>query len=260
VVKRLSGFTLRKIHQQSPENPGTNVPRKEKCMEKVCEQCAQSRPLQLFRRFAGRKKIMRSVCNVCDPPRTLKQMTKRQRAGEVAHGRVNWLIVAAMERQEHDAYRNSQAGTSLLTQRRLRREAWAEAILTPLQKELTWAESMRDRYTHQLSLWEHPRPGIRERFPLHPDYGRPWLAFFIYYAEVLRRMLDGARAEYARAAIAPHPDTGLRPRNPTPEQADPCTYVFAHEIGRLRRLYAVCQPIPGRRTSRSPWLHSWEKK
>ena len=97
-------------------------------MEKVCEQCAQSRPLQLFRRFAGRKKIMRSVCNVCDPPRTLKQMTKRQRAGEVAHGRVNWLIVAAMERQEHDAYRNSQAGTSLLTQRRLRREGQGKPV------------------------------------------------------------------------------------------------------------------------------------
>lgn len=229
-------------------------------MEKVCAQCAQSRPLQLFRRFSGRKKIQRSVCNVCDPPRTLKQMTKKQRANEVAHGRVNWLIVAAMERQERDEFRGKQATTALLTQRRLGREAWAEAILTPLQKELTWAESMRDRYTHQLALWEHPRPGIRERFPLHPDYGRPWLAFFTYYAEVLQRMLDGARAEYARAELTIDPDTGMRRRRPTPEQADPCTYVLAHEIGRLRRLYAVCQPIPGRRTSRSPWLHSWEKK
>lgn len=225
-------------------------------MEKICTQCEKSRPLQLFRRFSGRKKIMRTLCNVCDPPRTLKQMTPRQRQNEIAWGRAHPLVVTSMAALERaKLYGVQVSGRSARIQAGLRRRAWEEVILGPLQREIAWAQELHARYTHQVSLWDAPGP--RQGGGLHPDLAAPWLAFTGAYALLLQRMLADARAELARAELAPDPHTGLRARNPTPAQADPCTYALAFEIGRLRRLYVACQPIPGRRAPRSPWLLSW---
>lgn len=225
-------------------------------MQKICTQCEKSRPLRLFRRFSGRKKILRTICNVCDPPRTLRQMTPAQRVQEVHYGRANPLVVSSMAALERaQRYGIEVSGRSTRVQAGLRRRAWEEAILGPLQKEITWAEELDARYGHQMALWADPGP--RQGGGLHPDLAAPWRAFTQAYAHLLRRMLGDARAELARVELTPDPRTGLRPRNPTPEQADPCTYALAHEIGRLRRLYAACQPIPGRRAPRSPWLLSW---
>lgn len=236
-------------------------------MQKICTQCEKSRPLQLFRRFSGRKKILRTICNVCDPPRTLRQMTPAQRVQEVHYGRANPLVVSSMAALERaQRYGIEVSGRSTRVQAGLRRRAWEAAILGPLQKEIAWAEELDARYGHQVSLWDTggraERAGPRQGGGLHPDLAAPWRAFTQAYAHLLRRMLGDARAELARVALGtseltPDPRTGLRPRNPTPEQADPCTYALAHEIGRLRRLYAACQPIPGRRAPRSPWLLSW---
>lgn len=249
-------------------------------MQKICTQCEKSRPLQLFRRFSGRKKILRTICNVCDPPRTLRQMTPAQRVQEVHYGRANPLVVSSMAALERaQRYGFEVSGRSTRVQAGLRRRAWEAAILGPLQKEIYWAEELDARYGHQVSLWDTggraERAGPRQGGGLHPDLAAPWRAFAQAYAPLLRRMLGDARAELARVALGTseltprfqrgaaqqptglRPGRGPRPRNPTPEQADPCTYILAHEIGRLRRLYAACQPIPGRRAPRSPWLLSW---
>lgn len=220
-------------------------------MQKKCAQCGVSRPLQLFRRFSGRKKIMRSVCRVCDPPLTLIQMTPAQRKKEVEHGRANALVVssmAALERAQRMGVEFTAHG--LRVQAGLRRRAWDEALLRRLQREIIWADGLHDAYSLQAERWS-----TGTQAGLHPEFAAPWLAFLGAYAVLLRRVLHDARAALAHINRQPPP----RPRLPTPEQANPHTYVFVHEVAHLRRLYGACRPIPGRRALRTPWVLEWEE-
>lgn len=203
--------------------------------QRECPLCREHRPLVDFRRMAGSKRVLHRICNVCDPEKKLSEMTpaQRLRAMENKYPRALAHIVERMNERDQAAAR---AGQSLAAARRhqsIRSKAWHEALLTPLSRELAWAQD-----------------ALRSAQGADSRYG--WAAFFEGYVSVLkdaqRQALQQLKARQHRVAA---------PVLPPPEDVDIHTYVFPESIAALRKAYAVCKPIPGRRMYRDPWCLSW---
>jgi hypothetical protein len=203
-----------------------------------CPRCKQEKRLYLFRRWRGTKRILHDTCNACDPEKRLSEMTadERLRAADADRPGVRLLVVQQMNQRERDHVRFSVRPERAMQQRRkARRAAWNAAITQRVRDEMEWAARCQR---------------TAEGYP--PEYGPAWVAFFQTYTETLRSLLDTLNAKVYLSGT---------PIKPTMEDCDPAKHPLprsaAPDLITLRRLYAACTPMPGRRLFRDPWCLTW---
>lgn len=200
-------------------------------MTKTCPGCSAALPLTLFRRWRGDKIATHSVCNRCAPPRTLSQMTSKQRLNAMARGlprATPTLVMQMNERERTQRYRVVAAKHKYKHHQTLRRQAWNAAITDAIRKELRWARKVNGT-----------RCPINSGESFSPS-------FFSEYSTLLKRMVD---------ILSLKPLIKGAPLKPTMEEANPLTYIPTHTRIHLLALYSQEKPI----TRRAPAILAWCK-
>lgn len=194
-----------------------------------CPSCGHSRALRLFRRWAptpvGDKRLLHEVCNYCDTTSpNPADMTRAQRERAVESGRVHPAQAALLAHTEAQHRRLAASRRQVKVNKSKRLLAWAP-VLRLLRKERAWA-----------TLHARDAPTL------------VWEDFFHAYAIVIGSAygLAHARATARYGALTPTPDE-LRPGH----------WLDAASVRSLRRLFAVCAPVRGRRMYRDPAVFEW---
>lgn len=210
---------------------------------KVCARCGHARPLIEFRRFSRGKVRERPDCNVCSPPKTLAQMSEkeRHRALLTTHRTTSPAFIERLNRNAK-ARKAERLSVKIRSHKAKERERnWCDAILKQARVEVKWAGACLLRYR---KVMDGVGVEVGEKSPR-----APYVAFFAAYTAHLKRMVGEIEDAMRRS-------TALRP---TPEQSSPLTYTDYTTKQTLRALYAQCLPIPGARTAREPWLLYWRE-
>lgn len=206
-----------------------------------CVLCSRDLPVRFFRRWWGGKLRLQDSCNACHPPKTYKEMTKRERinARSTSHNRVSAVYLDAIDRREREHFKNSvMPDRTYAAHSRTRRENWGKGLLNAARQEFKWA------YNHALRYREMVAGKGQTEYA-------PYAAFFSYYTEVLRKIRDNATIKSKLRGT---------PIKPSINDLNPTTYITEQEHAKLRYLFAQCTPIPGRRNAaRSPWFISWQQ-
>lgn len=200
----------------------------------TCPVCQRTQPLRQFRRIRRGKSRLHTLCNTCDPPKTLKQMTKRERLNALAttHKHISptyVLSISDREKAHHDA--SVRPAKALRQWARARRVGWDEAVLKKMKKELHWARKAMQRYARNQEKY-----GERIKF-----LGKYWTTL-----------------KYIREQMEVESKRFNTPTIPTPDQANPRTYITKEEYHDLKTNYAVQYLIPGAYPAREPWFLSWQ--
>jgi len=207
----------------------------------TCPVCQRTQPLRQFRRVHRGKSRLCHVCNTCDPPKTIKRMTKRERLNAIAttHKHISAAYILGIsdrEKAHHDA--SVRPAKALRQWAKARRDGWNEAVLKQMKLEMHWVRQAIQRYARNQN-----------------KYG-PRITFLAQYWTALRNIREQMEVESKRFNT---------PTKPTPEQANPRTYITKEEYSELRRSYAdkyhtTNTEIPGTRfaPAREPWLLSWQ--
>lgn len=205
-----------------------------------CTLCSRDLPLRLFRRWSRLKLRLEDSCNACCPPKPYKEMTKRERinARSTSHTRVSPAYLDAIDRREREHFKNSVLpDRAYAAHARTRRENWNAALLNAVRDEFAWASNT---YLRHRSMVDKNKA----------EY-QPYVAFYKYYASLLKHIRDTAT-----------PKSKLKgtPIKPTMEDANPLTYITPEELTRLKYLYTQCTPIHGKRSAaRDPWFLFWQQ-
>lgn len=202
-----------------------------------CPQCGVDKRLVSFRRFAqigagaGMKRVLHDTCNDCEPEPNLSEMTpaQRERAVEADNPKARALVVEVMNDKERAELAGMRTRQRIQYHAKQRRAAWREAIGRQISDELEWA-----------------RRGLASARRAEDS---AWADFFEAYCQVLRA---------AQERVATEANKRFTRVKPTPEQARPEAWIDASTRASLRRLYAQCRPISGRRMYRDPWCLEWE--
>lgn len=194
-------------------------------MKKTCPGCSAALPPALFRRWRGDKIATHSVCNRCAPPRTLSQMTPKQRLNAMARsqrGATPTLVTQMNDRERVHRYRVVLAQHKYAHHQALRRAHWNAAITDQVRKELRWARGVGGNGT---------------ACPITPS-------FFSEYITLLKRMVE---------ILNRKPLIKGAPLKPTMEESNPLTYIPTDTRIQLLALYSDERPI----TRRAPAILAW---
>jgi hypothetical protein len=217
----------------------------------TCPVCKTERRLVAFRRWNGRHRALHVVCNVCDPPASILDMSAQRRANMLAKG-VSTMREHRLEARDARVKRQGHMKISVQAVRRLdqaRRRNWMSLLLTPLREEHRWARRHAQRLKAVRILTEHSPPTKRERF-------------FELYAQTLARM---RRRAHDALTINTNINTrSARPAHshsasvlPTLAQRTPLTYLDAQEWVDIKQAYADCERTLKGRGYRDPWMIFW---
>lgn len=219
---------------------------------KVCTRCGQARPLINFRRFSRGKMREKPDCNVCAPPKTLAQMSEkeRHRALSTTHRTSSPAFIDRLNRNAK-ARKAERISVKIRSHKaKTRTSNWGNAILKQARAEVKWAGACLLRYRKEVgALGLDLDLGTSVPVSDAPHPRAPYVEFFSVYTTLIRRMVGGIECDM-------HKTTALRP---APEQADPLHYITKAEIQTLRRLYSECLPIRGTRPAREPWFLYWRE-
>lgn len=202
----------------------------------TCPVCQRTQPLRQFRRIQRGKSRLFPVCNTCDPPKTLKRMTKRERLNAIAttHKHISPIYILAISDREREHHNASVRPAKALRQwARARRIGWDTAVLAQMKKEMHWARQAIQRYAKNKN-----------------KYGER-IKFLAQYWTMLKNIREQMEVESKRFNT---------PTIPTPAQANPRTYITQEEYRDLKTSYADKYEIPGTRfaPARAPWFLSWQ--
>lgn len=207
----------------------------------TCPVCQRTQPLRQFRRVHRGKSRLCHVCNTCDPPKTIKRMTKRERLNAIAttHKHISAAYILGIsdrEKAHHDA--SVRPAKALRQWAKARRDGWNEAVLKQMKLEMHWVRQAIQRYAKNQN-----------------KYGER-IKFLAKYWTALKNIREQMEVESKRFNT---------PTKPTPEQANPRTYISKEEYHDLKTSYAdkyhtTNTEIPGTRfhPAREPWLLSWQ--
>lgn len=201
-----------------------------------CPGCMNARPLHEFRRWAGSKRMLHEVCNVCIPDKRLSEMTPAERldALDTDNLSVRGLrktVVEQMNAKELHLRRSKLRSSALKRHGHERRVNWAQALFTKINKELDWVR----------------RTGTSQRALNSPQ----WQAFLEAYRAVLK--------EFNRLALirAKRPAAPLKP---TMEDTDPATYIRPETVTKLHALFSACADTVKGTRLKDPWFLEWKKE
>ncbi len=203
----------------------------------TCPVCQRTQPLRQFRRVRRGKSRLCSVCNTCDPPKTLKRMTKRERLNAIAtthkHISVAYILgISDREKAHHNA--SVRPAQALRRWAKERQAGWDDAVLRQMRQEMHWVRQAIQRYAKN-----------QEKFGER-------IKFFAQYWTALKNIREQMEVESKRFNTL---------TKPTPEQTNPRTYITKEEHHALKTNYATQYQIPGTRfaPTREPWLLSWQE-
>lgn len=183
-----------------------------------CPGCGRTLPLRDFRGVQSRR--LRPVCLRCAPEKGLAAMTPEERITALDNQRpyVTPERIARLNEAEIAEQRARRVKSATLRHKAQRTRNWAP-VLRALQAEHTWAQQ-------------------HAQFPGSPAWGEFFTAYATALADAIRRVRTIS--------------TGTGRLTPLPEQTDPMHWLHEVTVNNLRRLYAACAPIPGRRLYRDP--------
>ena len=199
-----------------------------------CPGCDRALRLVHFRKWWGHKRLLRPLCETCEPQKKLSEMSPEERANAVHAGRTS-LEIAQRINATHAA-RRAEATSTHISKGRLRennkkrRLNWSRAILRTLTVERAWAERN-----------------------LQNPASEEWERFFEAYARVLKDAIERINIKLRSAARG----RGEGHLKPTMEEVDPRRWVFPETILKLKDMYSVCPVLRGRKPYRDPALLSW---
>jgi hypothetical protein len=185
-----------------------------------CPGCGRTLRLEEFRKWWGSKRTLRTLCPQCEPEKSLAAMTPEERTQAMDNQRpyATPMRVARLNAADAAAETHRRKAGAAQRRRAERARNWAP-VLRALQAEHTWAQQ-------------------HAQFPGSPAWGEFFAAYAAALSDAIRRV---------RAA-----SSGTSRLVPLPEQTDPMHWLHEITINTLRRLYAACAPIPGRRLYRDP--------
>jgi len=185
-----------------------------------CPGCGRTLRLGEFRKWWGSKRTLRTLCPTCEPEKSLAAMTPEERITALDNQRpyVTPQRIARLNEAEIAEQRARRVKSATLRHKAERARNWAP-VLRALQAEHIWAQG-------------------HAQFPGSPAWGE----FFAAYAAALSDAIRRVRTI----------STGTGRLTPLPEQAEPMHWLHDETVRSLRRLYAACAPIPGRRLYRDP--------
>lgn len=185
-----------------------------------CPGCGRTLRLHEFRKWWGSKRTLRTLCLQCEPEKSLAAMTPEERITALDNQRpyVTPMRVARLNEAEAVDQRVRRVKSATLRHKAQRTRNWAP-VLRALTAEHTWAQQ-------------------HAQFPGSPAWGEFFEAYATALADAIRRVRTIS--------------TGTGRLTPLPEQAEPMHWLHEVTVHNLRRLYAACAPIPGRRLYRDP--------
>ena len=195
-----------------------------------CPGCGGNFRLVRFRKWWGDKRLLRELCDTCEPEKKLNEMTSNERANAVAAGRLpldRALKIDDAQSERRRAARSMRATTQMLgAHSKERRRNWARALTDMLRRERTWAEN-------------------NQRTPASEE----WDTFFQAYERALTNALQRINLHIKRKGA---------PLKPSMEEARPEHWVFEDTRAKLRELYSACPVVRGRRLYRDPAFLAWD--
>lgn len=193
-----------------------------------CPGCGGNFRLVRFRKWWGDKRILRSLCDACEPEKKISDMTPSERANAVAAGRVDLERALALD-DAHDArVRQTHSVGTLKAHASQRRRNWNAAVLRTLRHERDWAQ----RYMENAASQE-------------------WEAFFRAYARALHDAVNRIEQRLKGKGRG-------APLKPTMEEASPGYWLNADTRLKLKDLYSACPVVRGRRFYRDPAFLGWD--
>lgn len=192
-------------------------------VQATCPGCARTLPLREFRKWWGSKRLLRTLCRVCEPEKTLEELTPEQRQQALDNERA-YATPARVERlNEADAMAQRQRRSTGAKRRHkeARMQAWTP-MLHIFRTELDWC-----------------RKGKLAKY-LSPER----LVFFEAYEAALNAALHLAKHKRATSTS-------------TTQVPHPKEFMFPETRASLARLYAACAASRGRRLSRDPVFLDW---
>ena len=182
-------------------------------VQATCPECARTLPLRDFRKWWGTKRLLRTLCRVCEPEKTLEELTPEQRQHALDNQRAyaTPTRIANLNEAEADATRRRRSTGAKRRHSAARTQAWAP-MLHIFRTELDWC-----------------RKGKLAKY-LSPER----LVFFEAYEAALTDALS--RAKTKRAASSS-----------TTQVPHPKEFMFPETRASLARLYAAGAASRGRR-------------
>lgn len=198
-------------------------------VQATCPECGITRPLRDFRKWWGGKRLLRTLCCVCEPEKSLEELTpvQRQQALDSQRSYATPTRIANLKESEAQAQRQRRSTGAKRRHSEARTQAWAP-MLHIFRTELDWC-----------------RKGKLAKL-LSPER----LVFFEAYESALNAALQLAKHKRAHST-----STTLVP--------EPKEFMFPETRASLARLYAACAASRGRKLSRDPVFLDWmneEKK
>ncbi len=194
-------------------------------VQATCPGCGITRPLPQFRKWWGKKLILRSLCKQCEPEKALEDMTPEERIHAVDHQRpfATPTHIARLNTQDAETQARRRSTGAKRRHSAARTRAWAP-LLKALNEERRWA--------------------IKNQITPHSP---AWATFFEAYEAALS---DAVR----RATNQKHQTTRTEP---TLEENTPTRWLYPETMRSLLRLYGQCVPPPGRKGYRDPAFLTW---
>lgn len=194
-------------------------------VQATCPGCGTTLRLHEFRKWWGKRRILRTLCKACEPEKALEDMTPDERLHALDNQRPFATPVRIARLNAEDAAakvaRARARGEKNATSRRIR--AWAP-LLKALNQERAWA--------------------IKNQITPHSP---AWATFFESY--------EAALSDAIRRATQTRNQTRSITLNAT--QAEPTRWLYPETMRSLLRLYGQCVPPPGRKSYRDPAFLEW---
>ncbi len=194
-------------------------------VQATCPGCGRTLRLHEFRKWWGKKRILRSLCTACEPEKSFEAMTPTERRQAVDNQRPYATPMRMHNQNAADIKAKVQRNLAKADKRvkSKRTQAWAP-LLRELRQEKAWC--VRNRIT-----------------PASPE----WAVFFEAYETALTDALRKVIKHKGQTARI----------EPTPAEQEPMYWLYPETRLSLRRLYASCPVVRGRRLYRDPLCLSW---
>jgi hypothetical protein len=194
-------------------------------VQATCPGCDNTLPLRDFRKWWGKKRILRSLCIACEPEKSFEAMTPTERRQAVDNQRP-YATPMRMHRQNAADIKAKVQRNLAKADKRVkskRTQAWAP-LMRELRQEKAWCA--RNLIT-----------------PASPE----WATFFEAYETALNDALRKVMKHKGQTSRI----------EPTPAEQEPMHWLYPETRLSLRRLYALCPVVRGRRLYRDPLCLSW---
>lgn len=224
------GERQRELSYHAQRNPNLR-PAHELVPMATCPGCERFLKLQAFRKWWGSKRMHRTLCITCEPERKLVDMTPAERERLLVNAANSLLSRPGLTPQ-----RVASLNEKTLAEQRQRRSTGAKRRHSA-ERTIAWAPTLR--ILRDEKSW-------CERNLITPASPQ-WRTFFESYAAALKDALHRAKAKKSQAtsvSVVPSPQS----------------FLYYETLQALRRIYADCPVIRGRRLYRDPLCLEWEKE